>query len=146
MKTNRFLFAAILLSMLAFIFSACSPSGPSIQIEDAWIRPDPLWENAAGYFKISNNGGASDFLLGVSISISSSESLHQTMMEGGIHKMLPVERLEIAPGESVSFMPLSYHVMIVGLAEGLDYGQTASIIFEFEQSGDIEIQAEIRAE
>lgn len=117
-----------------------------MKIEDAWIRPDPLWENAAGYFKISNDGGESDTLLGVSISISASETLHQTVMEGDIHRMLPVERLEISPGESVSFQPLSYHVMIVDLADGLDYGQRATIVFIFEKSGEIEILAEIRAE
>ncbi len=146
MKTHRILFAITLLSLLAILFSACGPRGPSIEIEDAWIRPDPLWENAAGYFKISNVGGASDTLLGVSISISASESMHQTVMDGDIHKMLPVDSLEIAAGESVTFMPMSYHVMIMNLSDGLDYGQKATIVFEFEESGEIEVQAEIRAE
>jgi len=142
---NKFALLIALIIPLLFL-SACAPSGPSISVEDAWIRPDPLWENAAGYFTVSNDGGESDILQSVSISISAAESLHQTVMEGDVHKMLPVENLEIAAGDSVTFAPLSYHVMIMGLDSGLDYGQTASMIFEFEKSGSIEVQAEIRAE
>jgi copper(I)-binding protein len=144
MKRNYSLPLIFLLSI--FLLSACVPSGPQLTIDDAWIRPDPLWENAAGYFTVFNDGNESDTLLGVSISISASESLHQTVMEGDVHKMLPVERLEIAPGESISFQPMSYHIMLIDLNAGLDYGQTASLIFNFEKSGQIEVQAEIRPE
>jgi hypothetical protein len=144
MKLKFFLLTAIVLPLI--LLTACGPSGPQIRIEDAWIRPDPLWENAAGYFTLFNDGNESDILLAVSISISGSESLHQTVMEGDVHKMLPVERLEIAPGKSVAFEPMSYHAMLVELEAGLEYGQTTTMIFEFEQSGEIEIQAEIRAE
>jgi hypothetical protein len=133
-----------LLSVL--LISACGPTGPEIVVDDAWVRPDPLWENAAGYFNVTNTGGESDTLLGISIAISDTERMHQTVMDGEIHKMLPVENLEIAPGETIAFMPLSYHVMMIDLAAGLEYGQSISIAFEFEKSGAIEIQAEIRAE
>jgi hypothetical protein len=146
MKNKKTIQKFILLSIIAIAISACSPSGPKIVIEDAWIRPDPLWENAAGYFTVTNEGGEGDTLLSISISISSSESMHQTTMEGEIHKMLAVEELEIGPGESVSFMPLSYHVMMMNIDEGLDYGQLAPMIFTFEKSGEIEIQAQIKAE
>ena len=142
---RKFAFPLTLLLSI-FLLSACGASGPQLRIEDAWIRPDPLWENAAGYFIVFNDGNESDSLLGVSISISNSESLHQTVMEGDVHKMLPVEQLEIAPGESIRFQPMSYHIMLTALDTGLDYGQTATMIFDFEINGQIEVQAEIRPE
>jgi hypothetical protein len=146
MKTTRKKFQIFIFIISIFLISACGPTGPEIVIDNAWVRPDPLWENAAGYFNVTNFGGESDTLLGVSIAISDTERMHQTVMDGEIHKMLPVENLEIAPGESIAFMPMSYHVMMIDLTAGLEYGQSISIAFEFEKSGTIEIQAEIRAE
>lgn len=143
---NRLNLYLIIFLTSLLLLTACGTSSPAINIEDAWIRPDPLWENAAGYFTLTNDGGQSDTLLGVSISISASESVHQTVMEGDVHKMLPVEQLEIAPGETVVFQPMSYHVMLMGLESDLDYGQTANMIFSFEKTGQVEVIAELRAE
>ncbi len=45
-------------------------------------------------------------------------------MDGGVMKMRPVEGgLEIKPGETVTFKPGGYHVMLVDLKAPLQAGQ-----------------------
>lgn len=73
-------------------------------------------------------------------------SLHETVMDGDVHKMLPVENLEIPAGGQVEFKSLSYHAMIMGLEDGLELGQQVTLIFTFDISGEIEVKAELRQE
>ena len=40
--------------------------------------------------------------------------IHETVMEGGIHRMRPVERLCIPPRGTLEMKPGGYHIMIMG--------------------------------
>jgi copper(I)-binding protein len=142
-ENRRHLFLSILLLLL---ISACGSSEPQIIVEDAWVRPDPLMENAAGYLVIRNNGGESDFLVGVQAEFVGNATVHQTIMEGDIHKMEPVPRLEIPAGGVIELKPLSFHMMLMGLQSELEYGQTVQMVLEFEKSGLVDVDAEVRQE
>lgn len=134
-----------LLVLAAVVFlAACGASGPSISVEEAWVRPDPLWENAAGYFLITNDGNESDYLIEVRLEFADMSMVHETVMEGDVHKMLHRERVEVPAGGQVEFKPLSFHVMIMGLIEGLELGDDVTLVLVFEDSGEIEVQAELR--
>ena len=145
LKGKKILAPSLIFISILFL-TACGSSGPEIRVENAWIRPDPLFENGAGYFIVYNDGGEADTLLSIRTDIAKESMMHQTKMEGDVHKMEMVMRLEIPAGGSVEFKPLVYHIMMTDLADGLEYGQTAALIFVFEKSGEIEVQAEIRAE
>ncbi len=124
--------------------SACGSSEPEIRVEEAWVRPDPLMENAAGYLTIHNDGGAVDALINVKVDFAQMASVHQTVMDGAIHKMEPISRLEVPAGGQVKLEPLSYHVMVMELQEGIEYGQTVPLVLEFKKSGQMTIEAEVR--
>jgi len=136
----------ILLLLLLPLLSACGGGSPEISVVDAWVRPDPLMENAAGYMTILNSGRQSDYLIGVKVDFAGMASAHETQIDGDLHKMVPVKRLEIPAGGQVIFQPLSYHVMIMMLKEELTYGEFVTVILEFEKSGEITAQAEVRKE
>jgi len=142
-RNKQFVF---LLFALIIFLSACGSSGPDIRVESAWLRPDPLWENAAGYLVINNDGDENDVLIDIQVEIAASSTLHQTVFEGDIHKMEAVPRLEIPAGGQIILQPLSYHLMVMDLESGLEYGQTVTYTLEFEKSGVITVEAEIRPE
>lgn len=150
MKREKIL-TALIVTVFGVILVGCEstepePTGPNIRIEEAWVRPDPLWENAAGYFLIFNDGDEAETLISVRVEFANMSSLHETVMEGDISKMMPVENLEIPAGGQVEFKTMSKHVMIMGLDEGLEYGQMVRIVLIFEKSGEVEVEAELRAE
>lgn len=136
----------IAITLGGMLLSACAPAGPDIRVENAWVRPGPLWENAAGYFLISNDGDEADYLIAVRANFAEMSAPHKSVMEGDVLKMLPVEREEIPARGRVEFKPLSYHVMLMGLAEGLELGQEVRLVLVFEISGEIEVLAELRQE
>jgi copper(I)-binding protein len=145
MNRNPALLTLLLIVLAAIVaLSACGPSGPEISVENAWVRPDPLMENAAGYLVIKNDGDQPDALIGVHAEFVSMTSVHQTVMEGEMHGMEPVPRLEIPAGSQVELRPLSYHFMMMGLKESLDLGQTVTMILECENSGQVTVLAEVR--
>tara|TARA_B100001971_G_scaffold151530_1_gene140664 strand:+ start:435 stop:866 length:432 start_codon:yes stop_codon:yes gene_type:complete len=131
--------------LLLWLLTACAAK-PGISIEDAWVRPDPMMENAAGYMTIRNDGNADDALTGVQAEFAKMASAHETVMSGAMHRMEVVPHLDIPAGETVVFQPLSYHIMLMGLHAPLEYGQTVNLTLEFEKSGQIVAAAEVRRE
>ncbi len=62
-------------------------------------------------------------------------------MSDGIMKMRRLEKgLEIAPGRTVELKPGGYHLMFLGLRDGLKEGQTVKGSLVFEKSGTIEVE------
>ncbi len=130
--------------LFTVLLSACG--SPEIRVENAWVRPDPLMESAAGYLVIYNDGDGADALIGVKAEFVNMASVHQTVMEGAVHKMLPVPSLEIPPGGQVTLQPMSYHLMLMGLVEPVEIGQKVTLTLTFEKTGDVVVEAEVRQE
>jgi copper(I)-binding protein len=140
---KRLLLGALLTILL---LAACGPKGPDIRVEGAWVRPDPLMENAAGYLRIHNDGDEADALIGVAVDFAGMASVHETVQVGEMHGMEAVPRLEIPANSSVELRPLSFHVMLMGLNQELAYGSNVSLSLSFEKSGEVNVEAEVRRE
>jgi copper(I)-binding protein len=67
-----------------------------------------------------------------------------TMGGGGMMEMRPVGRVEIPAGETVSFEPGGYHVMLLGLAQPLATGTTVEVTLTFEDRGEQVVTADVR--
>jgi copper(I)-binding protein len=111
-------------------------------IEAPWARATPGGAQVGGgYVKITNSGKEPDRLIGGSLPVATSVKVHQMSMSGGVMKMRKVENgLEIKPGQTVELKPGSYHLMFMGLGEGLKQGQTIKGTLQFEKAGSIEVE------
>lgn len=130
------------LGLALLMVCACAPSEPSIRVEGAWVRP--TLDRAAAYMTIFNDGGADDALVGAKTEAAASVSLHRTVQQGEMMGMEPVPRLETPAGDSVELKPLGLHLMLMDTKETLEPGQKLRIILEFETSGEIAVEAEVR--
>lgn len=142
----RKIYTLTLVPILAMItLASCAPSGPQIRVEDAWVRPDPLIENGAGYFTIYNDGDQVDTLVGIQADFAVTATAHQTVQDGDISRMQSVPRVEIPPGGQLVFEPLSFHVMLMDLDQDvIKNSETVSMTLVFEKTGEVVIEAEIR--
>lgn len=145
MKQKSLIILFILVGLTIYT-SACRQAGPSIRVEGAWVRPDPLWENAAGYFSISNSGIETDYLIGIRAEFAGMSMMHQTITEGDISSMVSINRVEIPAGEQVDFKPMDFHVMFMDLADDLELGQEVILVLVFEISGELAVPAQLRRE
>jgi copper(I)-binding protein len=114
----------------------------SLVIEAPWARATPAGAKVAGgYLKITNKGQQPDRLVGGSLPVAAAVEVHEMKMADGVMKMRRLEKgLEIKPGQTVELKPGSYHLMFMGLREGLKDKQTIKGTLVFEKAGSVEVE------
>jgi copper(I)-binding protein len=155
--------AAVLLIVLAVFAAAaaqCGPvapeaaapdvqaGGPNVTVLEAWARPSPMSAgNGAVYMSLANQGDRDDALLAVESDVAEAVELHETTMgENEVMRMQPVARIDVPAGGSTSLEPGGKHVMLIGLKQELSPGQTITLTLNFERSGPLIVEAEVRAD
>jgi len=96
--------------------AACQPlvEEPDVVMEKAWVRPVPPGMSVtAAYGEFSNNTRKPVELLKFESSEFGDVSLHRTVIEDGISRMRPVDRLIIEPGEVQVLEPGGLHLMLM---------------------------------
>lgn len=74
-----------------------------------------------------------------------SEGSHDDMDMGGMMTMQQIENgLALTGGETVSFAPGSYHVMLIDLADPLEVGDEFELTLEFENADSTTVTVEVR--
>ncbi|RMF01678.1 MAG: copper chaperone PCu(A)C [Chloroflexi bacterium] len=143
------LFAFVLIFVLAL--AACGaaapaqPSGPDISVMEPWSRPSPMTAgNGAVYMTLMNQGGQADTLLSVESDIAESVELHESKMENDVMKMSPIENVPVPAGGNAKLEPGGKHVMLINLKKELVPGQKVKLTLNFEKSGPMTVEAEIR--
>lgn len=126
----------------ADIEAAIAPA--SVSIQSAWIRPTlGANRNTAAYATLINTSATPARLIGAAVVGASKAELHNSVMENGIMRMRQVEAIDIPAAGSVSLAPGGLHIMVFGLENGLEAGNTATITLTVEGSGDLTIEAPV---
>ncbi|WP_293448170.1 copper chaperone PCu(A)C [Persephonella sp.] len=133
------IFAALLV-IVGFVYAK-----PEIIIEDPWVRAvPPTAKNTALFMVIKNVGDEADILIGVKTNISKMVSIHKTVNQNGVMKMVHVDRLPVPAGKSVVLKPGGYHIMVMGLKKDIKAGDNVKFTLIFEKSGEITIKAPVK--
>ena len=146
--------AIVLFLALALAVAACGSSGVATQapggfvtVGDAWVRAKEAGGTTAAYLTVTNGRVADDELVGVSApEITNDASLHETTSDGsGMTGMQHVDGIVIPAGQTVALEPGGYHIMLMDLLKDLKVGDRVTITLTFEQTGPVEVSAEVRA-
>ncbi len=101
-------------------------------------------KTGAGYLSISNGGGAPDRLIAIEAPFPRVE-IHTTETDAaGVARMLPVEGVEIPPGQTVTLEPGGMHVMFMGLGAPFVAGETVAATLVFEKAGRVEVEFNVQ--
>lgn len=149
---NRLIIPSVLLVFLLLVQTACESRlgemavEESITVSEPWVRDVPYGvENTAMYLNIFNNSGKSDVLLSVSSDAAKSAEIHRTYVDQeGITRMEMVDHIEIPASRQVILEPGGMHIMLIGLKEKLNAGDSVYVELEFEVAGTKSINAEVR--
>jgi hypothetical protein len=128
--------------LAALLLAACA--GPqALQVQDAWARPLPAGSNGGVFFVIENSTGQADRLLSASALVADVTELHMSMMHDGVMQMQMQESVEIPARAEVAFKPGGLHVMLIGLKQGLQPGDTFPLTLIFEKAGKIQVEVTV---
>jgi copper(I)-binding protein len=141
----------ILAAAFAAILPVAGPvAGPALSAEytagtitvtEPWTRAMPPGAKVGGGFMvITNSGDTADRLLEVKSPRADHGEVHEMAMDNGVMKMRELaDGLEIPAGGSVELKPGGYHVMLMGVSEGFEEGETIPAVLVFETAGEVEI-------
>ncbi|MCA9911299.1 MAG: copper chaperone PCu(A)C [Anaerolineae bacterium] len=91
---------------------------------------------SAAYFVIENRGETPVVLASVTTPVAGRAEIHRTVIENSVASMVPVETgIEIGPGETFSFDPGGYHVMLLDLVQDLKAGDYFALTLNFDMPG-----------
>lgn len=158
--TRKIVRAGLVLVVLAGLVAACGgPAGPSIEPENVWSRPAMMDKGAAEsseggmgmagtgavFMLLKNTGNEADRLLGGQTSVAEVVEIHETVMQDEVMKMQMLsDGLEVPANGEVLLKPGSYHVMLIGMKQSLKVGDTFTLDLEFEKSGTITVEPEVK--
>jgi periplasmic copper chaperone A len=139
------LFAGVL---LALALTACGGAAAgALTVEGAWVRASMGTDSpTAAYLVIRNSTTEDEVLLAGSTDVAGLLEIHRSVDQGsGMHGMEPVESIHIPAGGTSTLEPGGLHLMLFGLREPLEPGDTVTLRLEFENAGSIEVAADVRA-
>lgn len=146
MSRIRYGFPVAAWFVLTFILSACQPtSQAAIQITDAWGRPSPMEANlGAFYMKIHNRSDQDDQLLSASSPACGAIELHESVMEGDMMQMRPVEGIPIPAGETVELKTGGLHLMCIEKQQDFAVGAKIPLTLNFQNAGEVKLEVEVK--
>ncbi len=150
----------VILALGSIALLGCGDSeetGP-FAVGDAWSRPTPATATTASVYLQVTGGPDGDRLTGASVdpSIAEAVTLHETTtMEHDMSSMQPgedmsdmttmrdVEEITIDPDGRVQLEPGGTHLMLEGLVEPLEQGDTFAITLTFDRAGSVDVSVAV---
>lgn len=131
------------LAILVLAVAACAPAR-QLYVDQAWIRLSPNADMpSAGYF--TAHGGEEDArLLSITSPLVLRVELHESMEQGGMATMKPLDSVTIPARGKVTFAPGGKHLMIWGINPGAVKQGKLPLTFIFSNGDRIIVDAVIR--
>ena len=119
----------------------------NLQLTGAWTRATPPAARAGGgYLMIKNTGSESDFLMAGSADFAKRVEIHEMAVVDDVMKMRHLaDGLEVPAGKTVMLKPGGYHVMFMGLTEGLKQGAMVDVKLVFKKAGEVTVKMPVSA-
>lgn len=115
-----------------------------VKVHDAWARATaPGMPMGAVYAEIENTGSEDVTLVSVETSAARLAEIHESVEVNGMMRMREITPFVVQAGETVSFRPAGKHIMLMGLKEALQEGETLELTATFSDGNTVEVQAAI---
>lgn len=119
-------------------------SAQDLFVSSAWsLSPPPASSNGAVYLVVENSGPQADMLTGAEADIAKRVELHATSHEDGQMKMHHHHSFEVPADGSLELAPGALHIMLMGLVEPLEAGQSFDLKLMFMHAGEMSVEVEV---
>ena len=132
--------ALLVASVLSAVSFAQDAKVGTITIGHPWARATPGAVKNSAAFMMFDNKGAADKLIGVSGEIAKEIQIHSMITESGVMKMREIKSLDIPANGMAELKPGGFHVMLIGLKDGLKEGEKFPLKLKFENAGEVTVQ------
>ena len=117
----------------------------ALRIVNPWTRAAGQGMQGGGFLTIRNTGATPDKLLAASSPAAGRLELHTHMRDGDVMRMRPVADIPVPANGEVTLQPGGLHLMLIGLTQAMNAGQSVPVTLRFEQAGEVTIQLAVQA-
>jgi copper(I)-binding protein len=131
--------------------NAASPSGSvlatndGVKVQEAWARASAGAASTGAAYVTLVGGAQPDQLVGSTTPVAATAEVHETINDNGVMKMRPVASIPLPPGQTVTFTPGGYHIMLTGLQKPLTVGRSFPLTLTFAHAGPVTVDVQVRA-
>lgn len=119
-------------------------SVPGISVSDARVQlPIVTGRPGVAYFTISQASGAPRKIVGVSVELAGKADMHQSMTDGAMASMKPLDQVALEPGKTVKFEPGGNHVMLGDLDPKLRFSDSVRLSVNLDDGSKAEAAAKV---
>lgn len=124
---------------LAALIGGCGNSG-ELAVENIRARSAASGQNGAVYFVIDNKTRQDDILLEVRGGIAEAVEIHLSEMdENSVMSMARQESVSVPARNTVEFKPGGLHIMLIGIKNELQAGDTFEVTLVFQNAGEVDL-------
>lgn len=134
-----------LAAMLSLATCSTLALAQDIEVTRATARATvPQQKSAGAYLTLENRGQAGDRLVAASTPVARRVELHTMSMDGNVMRMREVDAIALKPSSKVEMRPgEGYHLMLIGLNQSLQAGQSFPLTLQFEKAGKVEVKVAV---
>jgi copper(I)-binding protein len=133
----------------ALALGLAAPAFAEIEIADAYARSaSPMAKSGAAFIVIRNTDDTADRLIGAASDAAAKTELHTHISgDNGVMRMVHVEEgFELPAGGMIEMKRGAEHVMLMGLTDPMEEGETVTITLTFEKAGDMVVEVPVDLE
>ena len=118
-----------------------------IEVAGPWApSTGPKLTSSAAYMRLIDRGSVSDQLVSATSPVAQKVELHVFNVENGIYGMHPVQGIRISPGAASTVLePGGAHVMLEGLKQPLNAGETFPLTLTFQNAGQLRVEVRVES-
>ena len=118
--------------LMLTLMTGVAHADSKLSVEAGWVRwVPPVTGNSAAYFTLHNEGDSDKVLVAAESAVAKAVELHTVVQEGELMRMQPLQKLAVPAHDCVVFQPGSHHVMLIGLTQPLQEGQSVAMTLRF---------------
>jgi periplasmic copper chaperone A len=138
------LFSRMMILTVAFVcLPSCGAVAGSLQISKAWTPEAQLGGDAPLLMTITNQGSEADSLLRARCPVANFLEKHTVDRGEGAPAMRAISSIPVAPNQTLTLTPGSYHLMLLQLRQSLSIGQHFVCSVAFSKAGTLEVGVEV---
>ncbi len=115
-----------------------------ISVTNPFARQAKKGQNSAAFVKVTNLTETPRKIIRAISPVASIIELHTSFEENGIHKMRPVEAIDVPENGFVELKSGGFHVMLIGLKEDLVVGQHIPVTLELDNGTTIQTTYKVK--
>jgi periplasmic copper chaperone A len=126
------------LAGMLFLAACGAPMSEAVEAKDAWARTGLKDGNSAAYMMLANGTAEDVELIGASSDVATAVEVHLSSMGAdGVMKMEQQDAVLIPSKKMLELKPGSYHIMLIGLKQELNVGDTITVTLHFNGYEDV---------